>query len=135
MKQVIVMRKDLKMRKGKMCAQAAHASMATLLTDMRLHPFRWIGMILFYMIKKRWPYTNNFGKWLNGPFTKIVVGVENDGDLGSIKTAAHFDDIHFSTIADAGKTEFHGKITETCIGLYPMEEEEVNKVTGHLTLL
>ena len=26
-KQVIIIRKDLKMRKGKMCAQAAHAAM------------------------------------------------------------------------------------------------------------
>ena len=30
-KQIIVIRKDLKMRKGKMCAQAAHASMKVLL--------------------------------------------------------------------------------------------------------
>lgn len=35
-KQVIVMRKDLNMRKGKMCAQAAHASMAFLTSQM--HP-------------------------------------------------------------------------------------------------
>ena len=33
-KQVIVIRKDLKMRKGKMCAQAAHASMKVILNEL-----------------------------------------------------------------------------------------------------
>lgn len=135
MKQVIVMRKDLNMRKGKMCAQAAHASMATLLHDMKKHPFRWIGMIIFYMFKKRWPNTNNFGKWLNGPFTKIVVGVDDEKELLNINSDARLMNIKTSIITDIGKTEFNNISTRTCLALNPGENEDIDKVTDHLKLL
>ena len=59
-KQMIVMRKDLNMRKGKMVAQGAHASMKATLEYMD-HPY----------VKG----------WLEGSFTKVVVAVASLDEL------------------------------------------------------
>lgn len=71
-KQVIVMRTDLSMRKGKMCAQAAHASMAFLTEGMhntlgeiqRPSGTLWITEL-----------TEVEELWIKDSFTKICVGV------------------------------------------------------------
>ena len=38
-------------------------------------------------------------------------------------------------ITDAGLTEFHGVPTKTCLGIGPWESEEIDKITGELSLL
>ena len=70
-KQVIVMRTDLGMRKGKMCAQAAHASMKIFFDRFVLAG------------DKRYSFeaTSEMAAWIHGAFTKIVVGVDSEGEL------------------------------------------------------
>ena len=67
LKQVIVLRKDLNMRKGKMVAQGAHASMAAILTNAGT-------------IKKQ----ADVKEWLGGSFAKICVSVDSEEELTQI---------------------------------------------------
>ena len=71
-KQVIVIRKDLNMRKGKMVAQGAHASMAAILKLARRQ-----GSDLIIPLDAR------IEPWLTGRFTKICVSVNSEAELGN----------------------------------------------------
>ena len=138
-KQVIVVRKDLNMRKGKMCAQVAHASMKVLLDKMDfedvslVHPptvnprFTKLSMI---MSKSSCLY-----EWLHGAFTKIVVYVDSEEELLEIKQKAEDAYILCALVTDAGRTEFHGEATNTVVAIGPGESGKIDKITGHLKLL
>ena len=114
MKQMIVLRKDLNMRKGKMVAQGAHASMKATL-EYYHHPY--------------------VDEWLNGPFTKIVVGVPDEESLFELYARALSLDIPCSLILDAGRTEFDGVPTYTAVGIGPAPDTFTSALTGHLKLL
>ena len=114
LKQLIVMRKDLNMRKGKMVAQGAHASMKALLENME-HP--------------------NIKQWLAGPFAKIVVSVDSEQELIDVYNRAVSAGLIAALITDAGRTEFNGVATNTCIAVGPATAEQLAPITGHLKLL
>ena len=114
LKQMIVMRKDLNMRKGKMVAQGAHASMKALLENME-HP--------------------NIKQWLAGPFAKIVVSVDSEQELIDVYNRAVSAGLIAALITDAGRTEFNGVATNTCIAVGPATAEQLAPITGHLKLL
>lgn len=131
-KQIIVMRKDLNMRKGKIAAQASHASLGALL---QLFNKTHNGDTTNYSI--------DFGKdsylneWLNGIFTKICLSVESEEELLSIYETIKKErqDIPCVLITDCGLTEFHGVPTNTCIGIGPFWSEDIDVYTKHLKLL
>lgn len=113
-KQIIVLRKDLNMRKGKMVAQGAHASMkATLkhLDDPRVK------------------------SWLAGPFGKIAVSVDSEEEMDELRDRAIAAGLICEEIVDAGRTEFNGVPTKTALGIGPDTHEKMNPITGHLKLL
>ena len=125
-KQVIVVRKDLNMRKGKLAAQVAHASMKVFFDKLTIYSD--------YAIIK--DITKPMLEWMNyGPFTKIVVGVNSEEELLEIKKKAKEANIPNALIKDNGLTEFHGIPTNTCIAIGPDEEEKINAITGELELL
>jgi len=138
-KQVIVVRKDLNMRKGKMCSQSAHASMKVILDKMIFedvsitHPavsnprFAELSMII--------PKSSCLYEWLNGTFTKIVVYVDSEEELLEVKKKADDAGILCALVTDAGRTEFHGEATNTVVAIGPDEAEKIDKITGHLKLL
>lgn len=114
MKQIIVMRKDLKMGRGKEIAQGAHASMkATLLhmDDPRVK------------------------EWLSGKFTKIAVGVDSEQELLDLLYSAREAGLIAELCTDAGLTVFKGIETNTCIAIGPDTNEKLHPITGHLKLL
>ena len=77
-KQVIVMRKDLGMRKGKMIAQGAHAAMAVLLEHARASETE---IVL--------PLDEAAHQWLvSGRFTKICVSVDSEAALDEVVARA-----------------------------------------------
>lgn len=129
-KQVIVMRKDLNMRKGKMIAQGSHASLGALLK-------------FFDKVENKdsITYKVQFGKnsyldqWLNGTFTKICLYVNSEEELDNIKNQCDEAKIPNALIIDAGLTEFHEIPTKTCIGIGPWDSEQIDKITGNLPLL
>jgi PTH2 family peptidyl-tRNA hydrolase len=131
LKQVIVMRTDLNMRKGKMAAQAAHAQ-----TVMMCHR-KWMkfeGMddetnLLTIKIKKQ------DLMWMVGLHTKIVVGIGSENELLEMIKKAEGYGIDAWAVYDAGVTEFHGNKTLTCAAFGPADESILDPLTGGLKLL
>ena len=124
-KQVIVMRKDLGMRKGKMIAQGAHASLKVL-TDRR----REVDDETFAIA-----LTPAMAAWLTGRFTKVCVSVDSEAALDAVVERARAASVPVALIVDAGKTEFHGVPTKTCCAVGPAWKEDVDAITGELPLL
>lgn len=128
-KQVIVVRKDLNMRKGKMIAQGAHASLAVILK------YKWRLVLLPFF------YGTPLFNWLRGPFVKIVVGVDSEYELLDIakqvvkRNNDRTTKIPYALIKDAGRTEFKGKETYTALAIGPWWSKDLDKLTGHLKLL
>jgi PTH2 family peptidyl-tRNA hydrolase len=136
-KQCILMRVDLNMRKGKMIAQGAHASLGVITNKMTRnenkfiirHPDDFRSMVLSYI------KDDPFDLWLNGTFTKICLKVSSEEELVSLYNKAVEEGIPSCLITDSGKTEFNGVSTKTCCAIGPHWSEEIDKVTGHLSLL
>ena len=122
-KQVIVIRKDLNMRKGKMISQGAHASMSVLLDRIHTHGGKLVTV-----------QDEAFHDWLEDKFTKITVYVESEEELLQVYEKAKDCGLPCSLIKDAGLTEFT-EPTHTCVAVGPGWVEEINSVTGHLKLL
>jgi PTH2 family peptidyl-tRNA hydrolase len=129
-KQVIVLRKDLNMRKGKMVAQGAHASMAVLLNR---------GDIESNITEDNKSYVielnDDIQEWLTGRFTKICVSVNSVEHLLLVHNAAEQAGIPCSLIQDAGLTEFDGVPTFTAVAIGPAKASKIDKITGELKLL
>ncbi len=129
-KQVIVMRKDLNMRKGKMIAQGSHASIAFLTRNiMEYGPKEedlYYGRIVFTDVEK---------DWLENSFTKVVVYVNSEEELMKIHELAQDANINSNLIKDSGLTEFAGVPTLTCLALGPDLSSVLDPVTGDLPLL
>jgi len=115
MKQVIVVRKDLNMRKGKMIAQGCHASVTVVLS-------RHLDRIIRHT-------------WMTEGQTKICVGVNSELELCMAYERAIASGIPCSLITDAGHTEFKGVPTRTAVAIGPWHDEEIDKITGKLSLL
>lgn len=132
-KQVIVIRKDLKMRTGKAIAQGSHASLGALLSMFNKNNYP----------DDRIKYSITFDKdsvldkWLNGIFTKICVYVNSEEELIELYNMIRdkSPQIPCVLIEDAGLTEFHNVKTKTCIGVGPWWNDEIDKYTKKLPLL
>ena len=125
-KQVIVVRKDLNMRKGKIAAQASHASMGAILN----YGSRMYEGTLTLTIEKL-----AVKEWLEGRFTKVCVSVDSEEELLAIYQLAISNGVNVKLITDAGLTEFNGVPTKTCLALGPDYPENLDPITGHLKLL
>lgn len=130
-KQVIIIRKDLNMRKGKMVAQGAHASMKAIFDIGKIE-----SSYLFddggYALSI--PYDNALREWFEDKFTKICVSVDSEQELLDIYNKAKDSGMLCSLILDAGLTEFK-EPTYTAVAVGPAESDSVDKITGHLKLL
>ena len=112
MKQVILVRQDLQLPKGKLAAQAAHASVeAVLRSDKKI-----------------------VQAWRNEGMAKIVLKVKDEKELLKYLQLAKDEGIIAALITDAGKTVI-APGTRTCLGLGPDDEEKLNALTGELKLL
>ena len=122
-KQAIVMRKDLKCRRGKEIAQGSHASMAFL--TRRLEGMSHVSMDNLPAVVQ---------EWLNTSFAKVCLQVNSEEELLAIEQKAIELGIECHVITDSGRTEFNGVPTKTCLALGPDESEKIDKITGHLKL-
>lgn len=130
-KQIIVIRKDLHMRKGKMIAQGAHASMKvffdhfvylSLIRENKLHTYKCL-------------VTEPMKDWIEGIFTKIVVYVNSEEELDDLALLASIHGVPYAMITDNGLTEFHDQETKTALAIGPDYNEIIDEITGHLPLL
>jgi PTH2 family peptidyl-tRNA hydrolase len=135
-KMMIVMRRDLKMRKGKIAAQAGHACIdaiiAALCKEGRLNDFEMTseGMILKNNRNESTPLSD----WFEYGCAKICVYVDSEEELLNIAKKAEEKGIVASVITDAGMTEFHGVPTKTCLALEPLPYDVADELTGELPL-
>lgn len=123
-KQVIVMRKDLNMRKGKLVAQGAHASLGAILGECGRDGDK---LILDLSDERMAP-------WLTGRFKKICVYVNSEKELLDLHAKAKEAGLICSLILDAGLTEFGGVKTYTAIAVGPDREDRVDAITSGLPL-
>ena len=119
---VLVIRKDLKMRRGKEIAQAAHGAVGAILKQLE---YRQDIVAVFDK-----PTT----EWIEGTFTKITVVVNSEQELLDIQAKCDELGIRNTLIEDNGLTEFHNIKTKTVLAIGPDYSDKIDKVTGDLIL-
>ena len=124
-KQVIVMRKDLNMSKGKMVTQGAHASIAFLTNKMKdnLSNPEALWWVNLSQAEKEWVY---------GTFFKVCVGVDSEKELLDIGYNAVMLGLSVKYIEE---TNGFDKPTITCLAIGPDYSSKIDTVTKHLKLL
>ena len=111
-KQVILVREDLKLTRGKMSAQASHASVGAVLKS----------------------HKDDIKKWQDCGMKKVVLKVKDLAELYSYKQKAEDAGLVCMLIIDAGHTHLEPN-TVTCLGIGPDKVEKIDKVTGGLALV
>jgi PTH2 family peptidyl-tRNA hydrolase len=130
-KQVIILRKDLNMRKGKMVAQGAHAALLAVLQSavMKQDGTPVSGNSLVVSVD------TPLKEWIDGLYKKVCVGVPSEAELLAVYAQAKALNLRCALVQDAGLTEFGGTPTYTAVAIGPAQDSEIDAVTGHLTLL
>ena len=124
LKQVIVLRTDLNIGRGKMAAQGAHASGMFLVE-------RLLELASDYHAKV--PPEEML--WMMHGMTKICLAVDSEAELLSIAAKAQEAGLRVHVIVDAGRTEFGGVPTRTSLAIGPNDATAIDAVTRHLRLL
>ena len=112
MKQVIIVRKDLKMDCGKIAGQVAHASVRAYKESEQYDRLKW---------------------FIEGE-TKIILKVKSQEELENIMDRCKELKIPYSPVKDAGRTQIPPG-TLTSIGIGPLKSETVDQITKGLKLL
>ncbi len=135
-KQAIIIRKDLKMRRGKEIAQGSHASLAFI--SKRIEKVRngfWpksydnpplISEILQLSLAEQ--------EWFYGSFAKICLQAEDEKQLVDLHNHAKALKLESQLITDSGATEFNGVPTITALAIGPDYSEKIDLVTKNLKL-
>lgn len=135
-KQMIVVRRDLHMRKGKIAAQAGHACVEAVL--MALAQEERLGDIViagdYVSLRETGKPATALSDWFSKGVAKICVYVDSEEALLEIDRRAKEAGILSALICDAGMTEFHGEPTYTCLAFEPRFSADVDPITGDLPL-
>ncbi len=111
-KQVILVRMDLKLPKGKLASQCSHASVEALLKS----------------------HKDDINAWKKEGMKKVVLKVKDLDEMLKYKKEAEDNNLVVGLITDMGKTVVEPG-TVTCLGIGPDKEEKINKVSGKLKML
>src|SRR3989338_649689 len=111
-KQVILVRQDLKLPKGKLAVQVAHASVGALVKS----------------------HKDDIKKWQDYGQKKVALKVGDLDELLQYKEKAEDLGLVCALIEDAGKTVVEPG-TITCLGIGPDKEEKIDKITGNLKMV
>lgn len=119
-KQWILYRADLKMRRGKIVAQCAHASMKVFF-DNRIEVDGYFseGVIHKDDYVMCISLNEEMKAWAEGSFGKVVLSVPDLDNLLLAAKMAEEAGLPVAVITDAGRTEFHGVPTITAIAIGP----------------
>jgi PTH2 family peptidyl-tRNA hydrolase len=127
-KQVILIRKDLKMRRGKEIAQGSHASMDFLVAPLRAQLEA--GKTGGFQID----LTPAQLAWLTRGTAKVCLQVASEAELLAHHESALRAGLASHLILDSGRTEFGGTPTYTACAIGPDATERIDAVTGGLSL-
>ncbi len=120
-KQIILIRRDLKMRQGKSVAQGAHAASEfmreQLLAALQGKPIDLSAVEI---------------QWIKGGMAKITLKANSFEDFEAIRTEAIAAGLKVRVITDSGQTEFHGVPTITALAIGPDYASKIDTVTGDL---
>jgi PTH2 family peptidyl-tRNA hydrolase len=114
-KQVLVIRTDLKMSRGKIAVQTAHAAVSAAEEARKHKPTAW-------------------RKWLWEGQKKVAVKVSGEPALLALREKAEKAGLPFHLIRDQGLTELPPG-TVTALGIGPARADTVDKLTRDLSLL
>lgn len=135
-KMMIVMRRDLKMRKGKIAAQSGHACIEAILSAInregRTNDFFVSADGMYLRDTEKQPTA--LSEWFQSGCAKVCVYVDSEEALLEIAQKANEKGIYAAVITDAGMTEFHGVPTKTCLALEPLFSDIADELTGELPL-
>lgn len=138
-KQVIIIRKDLQMTKGKMIAQGSHASLGVIMNMLNnsrdIEEFKPNIIEGKYNLSMEVTEGSDLDNWLREGFAKICLYVNSEAELEEIYSKALEKKLPAILIEDAGLTMFKGIVTKTCVAIGPAKAEEIDQITGHLKLL
>jgi PTH2 family peptidyl-tRNA hydrolase len=124
-KQVIVIRRDLKMRRGKEIAQGAHAAMAFLTRRLTWTEGE---------TEARLTTSPAEFAWLTSSFRKVTLQVASEEELLDVYERALAAGLVVYLITDSGLTEFAGVPTRTCLAIGPDYDDKIDPITGDLAL-
>lgn len=129
-KQVIIVRNDLKMRKGKLASQVAHASLACVLNlaNSFVNFEGGSASVRLDMTKEEYEWA------FKSSFKKIVLKVESEEELLNIYNIAKEKGLNVSLIKDRGDTVFT-EPTYTTVGIGPHLSEKIDEITKDLKLM
>jgi len=135
-KQVLIVRKDLKMRQGKSCAQCAHAAIMFLVDALKATPHP-LGQGA--EVKGKTYYggylTEEEHIWTTHCFRKVTVYVNSLDELNEVCNKAREAGLTVNIMEDNGETEFRGVKTVTVAAIGPHFSEKFVGITDHLPLL
>lgn len=123
-KQVIVIRHELKTRRGKSCSQAAHASgefmreQLVAIIDGGTHTLK-----------------DHEIAWMRHGMAKITVRSDTIEEFERVRDEAIAAGLKVRVITDSGRTEFHGVPTVTALAIGPADADTIDLITGEMTLL
>lgn len=124
-KQVILIRKDLGMRRGKEIAQGSHASMEFLVSAARAELAS--GALNFSV-----QLAEDERRWLAGGTAKVCLRVDSEAELILRHERAISGGLKSFLILDSGRTEFRGEKTLTACAIGPAPADQIDQITGDL---
>ena len=137
-KQMIVMRRDLKMRKGKIAAQAGHACVEAVLLalarERRLDQVRVAPSGNWVYLDEGNMAPTPLADWFSAGVAKVCVYVDSEEALLELAAKGREEGFLCALVRDAGHTEFHGEPTYTCLAFEPLYPEQIDPLTGELPL-
>jgi len=115
MKQVIVIRKDLQLGKGKLAAHAAHASLSAYRNALESHK-------------------GDVNDWVAAGEKKVVVAIDSESAILELFERVKRAKLPCALIRDAGLTQISPG-TITALGIGPAEDDKIDVLTKDLKLL
>jgi len=112
MKQAIIVRRDIKMGRGKLSAQCAHASIGA------------------YLKAKK----SDKEKWIKSGMKKVVLKVSDEEQIKKLYGITKKEKLACELIRDAGLTQIKPE-TITALGIGPADDKKIDKITSKLKLL
>lgn len=124
LKQVIVIRRDLKMRQGKAVSQGSHSSGEFMKEQ-----------LLAFLDGGEITLTEDEIRWMRHGMAKITVRSDTPEQFYDVRDRAIAAGLKVRMITDSGKTEFNGVPTVTALAIGPDKAARIDEITGGMTLL